>query len=109
MIITKHTNKTSLIIKNHKLQYYNEVTKKYRKNVHTIRQIINTHIHNFNEDFNSTRLQLNELNNFFVSLGIEAIKIIKTKNSVKKYLHNKVAQSFSIEAITLIEIIIVTN
>ena len=46
---------------------------------------------------------------FLVNLGTDAVKSIKSKNSAKKYLFNRVAQSFLIEAVTPNEIIDVTN
>ena len=63
-------------------------------------QIINTHINNSNDDYNLTGLQSDELNNFFVNLGIEAAKHFKSKNSPQKYFKTELISHFLLKLLT---------
>ena len=108
----EYKNKLNKLIKTRKQLYYSGIINRHRKDARVMWQIINTNINGGSKCNRDNFLSFNNvdyLNDYFVNLGSNAIKNIKSQGSFKQYLNNRIVDSLFIEAILPQEIINVTN
>ena len=75
-------------------------------------QIINANVNGGSKGNRANFLSFNsanDLNDYFVNLGSNAVKNIKSQGSFEQYLNNRIVDSLFIEAILPHKIINVTN
>ena len=104
-----YRNKLNKIVKNAKRCYYSNFIYQHRSNVKKIWQIINEQCYNNTVITPYKNMSADELNDYFVNPGPNAVKGIRPQNIFNKYLQNLFSNSFFIMPVVNVEIINIAN
>ena len=104
-----YRNKLNKIVKNAKHCYYSNFIYQHRSNVKKIWQIINEQFYKNPVMTPNKNMSADELNDYFVNLGPNAVKGIQPQNIFNNYLQNRVSNSFFIMPVVNVEIINFAN
>ncbi len=106
-----YRNKLTSLIRLRKKQYYCEFINNHKNDARSMWQLINLHLGRSSKDYSKfNNMSADDLNNFFVWLGPDAVKdILPPRNDVKHYLGKSNAQSFFINPVTCAEIMSVVQ
>lgn len=108
----QYKNRLCVLIRTRKQTYYNSLVNRHIKDVRTMWQIINESVNKSKNACDNSafcNMDVNDLNNFFVNLGPDAVKNVKPRGTYKQYLRNRIINSFFIENVTPDEIIAVSK
>jgi hypothetical protein len=101
-----YRNKFTSLMRLQKQKYYNDLIVKHHKNSKAMWQIINSNLNRGTKhDLKQlVHLSADELNNFFSTLGSNAVKDIKPRNYYSKYLKNRNEFSLFLTPVTDCEV-----